>query len=61
VLPVEPPPGGRPAPRSDRLIVTPHAAYHSPEAETELHRRVAGALRAVAAGGVPRGALVAPR
>jgi D-3-phosphoglycerate dehydrogenase len=61
VLDVEPPTADDPAPRAPNLIVTPHAAYASPEAEAELQRRVGGALRAVLDGGAPDGALVAPR
>jgi D-3-phosphoglycerate dehydrogenase len=60
VLPVEPPTEEYPAPRADRLIVTPHAAYYSPEAEAELYRRVAEAVRDALAGRTPRGALVSP-
>jgi phosphoglycerate dehydrogenase-like enzyme len=57
VLPVEPPTAEHPAPRAPNLIVTPHAAYASAEAEEELVRRVADAIRAVAGGGEPAGAL----
>jgi D-3-phosphoglycerate dehydrogenase / 2-oxoglutarate reductase len=60
VLDVEPPTPANPA-RAPNLIVTPHAAYASAEAEAELQRRVAGALRAVLDGRAPDGALVAPR
>jgi len=42
-------------------LVTPHAAYASPEAEAELQRRVGAALRAALDGGAPDGAIVAPR
>jgi D-3-phosphoglycerate dehydrogenase / 2-oxoglutarate reductase len=61
VLPVEPPTPESPAPRAEALTVTPHAAYCSPEAEAELHRRVAAAIRAVLEGRRPDGALVTPR
>jgi D-3-phosphoglycerate dehydrogenase / 2-oxoglutarate reductase len=61
VLDVEPPTAEHPAPRHPRLIVTPHAAYASPQADAELERRVAAALRAALDGGAPDGALVAPR
>jgi D-3-phosphoglycerate dehydrogenase len=61
VLDVEPPTAAHPAPRHPRLIVTPHAAYASPEADAELERRVAAALRAALDGAAPDGALVAPR
>jgi D-3-phosphoglycerate dehydrogenase len=61
VLPVEPPTPECPAPRAETLTVTPHAAYCSPQAEAELHRRVAAAIRAVLGGRAPDGALVTPR
>jgi D-3-phosphoglycerate dehydrogenase len=61
VLEVEPPTAARPAPQHPNLIVTPHSAYASPEAEAELRRRVGAALRAALDGGAPDGALVTPR
>jgi D-3-phosphoglycerate dehydrogenase len=61
VLDVEPPTPAHPAPQLPNLIVTPHSAYASPEAEAELQRRVAAAVRAALDGGAPDGALVAPR
>ena len=61
VLDVEPPTAEDPAPQAPNLIVTPHAAYASPEAEAELQRRVGAAVRAVLDGDAPDGALVAPR
>jgi phosphoglycerate dehydrogenase-like enzyme len=61
VLDVEPPTAEHPAPQLPNLIVTPHSAYASPEAESELQRRVAAAVRAALDGGAPDGALVAPR
>jgi D-3-phosphoglycerate dehydrogenase / 2-oxoglutarate reductase len=61
VLDVEPPTAERPAPQLPSLIVTPHSAYASPEAEAELQRRVAAAVRAALDGGAPDGALVTPR
>jgi D-3-phosphoglycerate dehydrogenase len=61
VLDVEPPTREHPAPRHPNLIVTPHSAYASPEAEAELQRRVAAAVRAALDGGAPDGALVTPR
>jgi D-3-phosphoglycerate dehydrogenase / 2-oxoglutarate reductase len=61
VLDVEPPTAAHPAPRASNLIVTPHAAYASPESEAELQRRIAAALSAVLDGRAPDGALVAPR
>ena len=51
----------QPAPELPNLIVTPHSAYASPEAEAELQRRVAAAVRAALDGGAPDGALVTPR
>jgi D-3-phosphoglycerate dehydrogenase len=61
VLDVEPPTAAHPAPQHPNLIVTPHSAYASPEAEAELERRVAAAVRAALDGGAPDGALVSPR
>jgi D-3-phosphoglycerate dehydrogenase len=61
VLDVEPPTAEHPAPQLPNLIVTPHSAYASTEAEAELQRRVAAAVRAALDGGTPDGALVAPR
>jgi phosphoglycerate dehydrogenase-like enzyme len=61
VLDVEPPSPAHPAPQLPNLIVTPHSAYASPEAEAELQRRVAAAVRAALDGGAPDGALVTPR
>jgi D-3-phosphoglycerate dehydrogenase len=61
VLDVEPPTREAPAPQLPNLIVTPHSAYASPEAEAELQRRVAAAVRAALEGGAPDGALVTPR
>lgn len=60
VLDVEPPTPEHPAPRAPNLIVTPHAAYASPQAEAELQRRVEAALHAVLDGRAPDGALVEP-
>jgi D-3-phosphoglycerate dehydrogenase len=60
VLDVEPPTPVHPAPQAPNLIVTPHVAYASPEAEAELQRRVGAAIRAVLEDRVPAGALVSP-
>lgn len=60
VLEVEPPTAERPAPRHPHLIVTPHAAWYSPEAEQEVYRRAALSVRAVLEGRVPEGAVLAP-
>ncbi len=58
VLAVEPPDLAHPAPQARNLIVTPHSAYLSDEAEAELYRRAAAAVRAAVEGRVPDGALV---
>jgi len=60
VLDVEPPTPEHSAPQAPNLIVTPHSAYASAEAEAELQRRVAAAVRAALEGRTPSGALVAP-
>jgi D-3-phosphoglycerate dehydrogenase / 2-oxoglutarate reductase len=60
VLDVEPPTPEHPAPRAPNLIVTPHSAYASDEAEAELQDRVGAAVRAVLEGRAPEGALVTP-
>jgi D-3-phosphoglycerate dehydrogenase len=60
VLEAEPPTAEHAAPQRRNLIVTPHAAYYSPDAEAELHRRAAHAVRAVLEGRPPEGALVIP-
>jgi D-3-phosphoglycerate dehydrogenase / 2-oxoglutarate reductase len=57
VLPVEPPSERHPAPRAPNLIVTPHSAYHSVEAEEELVRRIAAAIGAAVEGREPAGVL----
>ena len=61
VLEVEPPTAEAPAPRAPNLVVTPHAAYASAEADAELQRRVAAVLHRGPRGRAPDGALVAPR
>ncbi len=58
VLPVEPPSAEHPAPQARNLIVTPHSAYLSDEADAELYRRSAAAVRAAVEGRAPEGALV---
>jgi D-3-phosphoglycerate dehydrogenase len=60
VLEVEPPTAERPAPRHPHLIVTPHAAWYSPQAELEVYRRATLAVRAVLEGRVPEGAVSMP-
>ena len=60
VLPEEPPTPEAPPPTHPRLVVTPHAAWYSAEAEREVYRRAALAVRAVLEGQVPDGAVVPP-
>lgn len=60
VLPVEPPRAERPALQLETLIVTPHAAWYSPEAEREAYRRSTLAVRAVLEGREPDGAVARP-
>lgn len=60
LVPVEPPTRAHPAPRASNLIVTPHAAYYSSDAEAKLTRRLTHILRAVLRGHPPDGALVKP-
>jgi D-3-phosphoglycerate dehydrogenase / 2-oxoglutarate reductase len=59
-LPVEPPSAEHPAPQAPTLVVTPHAAWYSPDAEREVLRRSMLAVRAVLEGRAPEGALVHP-
>ncbi len=58
VVPVEPPTPAAPPPEHPRLVVTPHAAWYSEEAEHEVYRRATLAVRAVLEGRVPDGAVV---
>ncbi len=58
VLRVEPP---RDAPMHPRLIVTPHAAWYSPESEAEVYRRSVLSVREVLEGRDPSDAAVSPR
>jgi D-3-phosphoglycerate dehydrogenase / 2-oxoglutarate reductase len=60
VLPVEPPTVAHPIPRHPRLVVTPHAAWYSPDAEREVYRQATLAVRAVLEGAIPDGAVVIP-
>lgn len=60
VLAVEPPTPGAPAPRAPRLVVTPHAAWYSTEAEEAVYRRPVLAVRAVLEGREPPDAVVRP-
>ena len=60
VLAVEPPTLEAPAPRAPRLVVTPHAAWYSLEAEEEVYRRPVLAVRAVLEGRRPPDAVAGP-
>ncbi len=53
VLPVEPPPPGHPLLADPRVLLTPHAAFYSVEAERELRRKAAQNLVDWARGGRP--------
>ncbi|MCS7007406.1 MAG: C-terminal binding protein, partial [Thermoleophilia bacterium] len=53
VLEVEPPTDDAPAPRAPRLVVTPHAAWYSPEAEERVYQQAAAAVLDVLAGRRP--------
>ncbi|APV51526.1 3-phosphoglycerate dehydrogenase [Betaproteobacteria bacterium GR16-43] len=54
VLPVEPPPAGHRLLSHPRVILTPHAAFYSAEAERELRRKAAQNLVDWATTGRPR-------
>ncbi len=58
VLPVEPPTEDAPTPRHPRLVVTPHAAWYSPEAAHILFRRPVEVVRDVLAGDPPEDLVV---
>ncbi|HEU4448669.1 MAG TPA: NAD(P)-dependent oxidoreductase [Gaiellaceae bacterium] len=60
VLAVEPPTRAAPAPQAPRLVVTPHAAWYSPEAEAEVYRRPVLAVRDALAGRRPTDAVTGP-
>jgi D-3-phosphoglycerate dehydrogenase len=60
VLPVEPPTSAAPPPEHPRLVVTPHAAWYSDEAERDVYRRAVLSVRTLLEGGVPDGAVVRP-
>jgi len=60
VLPVEPPTADHPAPDWPRLIVTPHVAWYSAEAEEACVTRPVLSVRAVLEGREPDGALNRP-
>ncbi|MEO8290097.1 MAG: C-terminal binding protein [Gaiellaceae bacterium] len=57
VLPVEPPTEAAPAPEAPTLIVTPHAAWYSPETEEAAYLRPIVAVREALAGQRPADAL----
>jgi D-3-phosphoglycerate dehydrogenase len=61
VLAVEPPTVQHPAPAHPRLIVTPHSAWYSADAEREVFRRAALSIRAVLEGREPGGVVVRGR
>jgi D-3-phosphoglycerate dehydrogenase / 2-oxoglutarate reductase len=60
VLPTEPPTSASPALQAPRLIVTPHAAWYSAEAEEAVLRRPVLSVRAVLEGREPEGAVNHP-
>lgn len=60
VLPVEPPTAEQPAPAWPRLVVTPHVAWYSAEAEEAVYTRPALSVRAVLEGREPDGAVNRP-
>jgi D-3-phosphoglycerate dehydrogenase / 2-oxoglutarate reductase len=60
VIPVEPPTLEEPAPSWPRLIVTPHVAWYSAEAENACYTRPVLSVRAVLEGRVPDGAVNRP-
>jgi len=60
VLAVEPPTPEAPAPQAPRLIVNPHAAWYSMEAEEAVYRRPVLAVRAVLEGREPADAVARP-
>jgi D-3-phosphoglycerate dehydrogenase / 2-oxoglutarate reductase len=60
VLPSEPPTRELPAPSAPRLVVTPHAAWYSAEAEEAVYRRPVLSIRDVLEGREPEGAVNHP-
>jgi D-3-phosphoglycerate dehydrogenase len=60
VLPSEPPTEEIPAPVAPRLVVTPHAAWYSAEAEEAVYRRPVQSVRDVLEGREPGGAVNRP-
>jgi D-3-phosphoglycerate dehydrogenase len=61
VLPVEPPPAGHPLLANPRVLLTPHSAFYSIEAEKELRRKAAQNLVDWARTGRPRYVVVEGR
>ncbi len=60
VIPVEPPTDDHPAPAWPRLVVTPHIAWYSAEADEACHTRPVLSVRAVLEGRTPDGAVNSP-
>ena len=60
VIPVEPPTAEHPAPAWPRLVVTPHVAWYSAEADEACHTRPVLSVRAVLEGETPDGAVNRP-
>ena len=60
VIPVEPPTVEHPAPAWPRLVVTPHVAWYSAEADEACHTRPVLSVRAVLEGLTPDGAVNSP-
>ena len=60
VIPVEPPTPEHPAPVWPRLVVTPHVAWYSKEAEEACYTRAVLSVRAVLEGRAPDGAVNSP-
>jgi D-3-phosphoglycerate dehydrogenase / 2-oxoglutarate reductase len=60
VIPVEPPTPKHPAPVWPRLVVTPHVAWYSKEAEEACYTRAVLSVRAVLEGRAPDGAVNSP-
>jgi D-3-phosphoglycerate dehydrogenase / 2-oxoglutarate reductase len=60
VIPVEPPTAEHPAPSWPRLVVTPHVAWYSAEADEACHTRPVLSVRAVLEGRTPDGAVNSP-
>jgi D-3-phosphoglycerate dehydrogenase / 2-oxoglutarate reductase len=61
VLSVEPPTSHAPPPRHDRLVVTPHAGWFSPEALGQVYRRAVLSVRDVLENKEPRDVVIRGR